>query len=148
MGNLMKNGVSYTGSMLGGSTKTFKGILEAGETSISFVDTLITGNSTIDYETSKLGVNPTNIEVANNAVTLTFAAQAEDIGIRVTVSNDAVEPAPTKMRFLKATGQQYIELPDVRGNEGIKLEFYGYLADYYVVLKVSLVPNGNGIVCV
>ena len=131
MGNLMKNGVSYTGSMLGGSTKTFKGILEAGETSISFVDTLITGNSTIDYETSKLGVNPTNIEVANNAVTLTFAAQAEDIGIRVTVSNDAVEPAPTKMRFLKATGQQYIELPDVRGNEGIKLEFYGYLADYY-----------------
>lgn len=129
MGNLMKNGVSYTGSMLGGSTKTFKGILEAGETSISFVDTLITGNSTIDYETSKLGVNPTNIEVANNAVTLTFAAQAEDIGIRVTISNDAAEPAPTKMRFLKATGQQYIELPDVRGNEGIKLEFYGYLAD-------------------
>jgi len=130
MGILMKNGVSYTGSMLGGSTKTFKGILEAGETSISFVDTLITGNSTIDYETSKLGVNPTNIEVANNAVTLTFAAQAEDIGIRVTISNDAAEPAPTKMRFLKATGQQYIELPDVRGNEGIKLEFYGYLADY------------------
>ena len=129
MGNLMKNGVSYTGSMLGGSTKTFKGILEAGETSISFVDTLITGNSTIDYETSKLGVNPTNIEVANNAVTLTFAAQVEDIGIRVTISNDAAEPAPTKMRFLKATGQQYIELPDVRGNEGIKLEFYGYLAD-------------------
>lgn len=130
MGNLMKNGVSYTGSMLGGSTKTFKGILEAGETSISFVDTLITGNSTIDYETSKLGVNPTDIEVAYNAVTFTFAAQAEDIGIRVTISNDAAEPAPTKMRFLKATGQQYIELPDVCGNEGIKLEFYGYLADY------------------
>lgn len=130
MGNLMKNGVSYTGSMLGGSTKTFKGILEAGETSISFVDTLITGNSTIDYETSKLGVNPTNIEVANNAVTFTFAAQAEDISIKVTISNDAAEPAPTKMRFLKATGQQYIELSDVRGNEGIKLEFYGYLADY------------------
>lgn len=126
----MKNGVSYTGSMLGGSTKTFKGILEAGETSISFVDTLITGNSTIDYETSKLGVNPTNIEVANNAVTLTFAAQAEDIGIKVIISNDAAEPAPTKMRFLKATGEQYIELSDVCGNEGIKLEFYGYLADY------------------
>lgn len=129
MGNLMKNGVSYTGSMLGGSTKTFKGVLEAGETSISFVDTLITGNSTIDYETSKLGVNPTDIEVAYNAVTFTFAAQAEDIGIRVTISNDAIEPAPTKMRFLKATNQQYIELSDVRGNEGFKLEFYGYLAD-------------------
>lgn len=111
MGNLMKNGVSYTGSMLGGSTKTFKGILEAGETSISFVDTLITGNSTIDYETSKLGVNPIDIEVANNAVTLTFAAQAEDIGIKVTISNDAAEPAPTKMRFLKATGAQKITLP-------------------------------------
>lgn len=123
MGNLMKNGVSYTGSMLGGSTKTFKGILEAGETSISFVDTLITGNSTIDYETSKLGVNPTNIEVANNAVTLTFAAQAEDIGIRVTISNDAAEPAPTKMRFLKATGAQKITLP-VYVDEGLEIDFY------------------------
>lgn len=123
MGNLMKNGVSYTGSMLGGSTKTFKGILEAGETSISFVDTLITGNSTIDYETSKLGVNPTNIEVANNAVTLTFAAQAEDIGIKVTISNDAAEPAPTKMRFLKATGAQRITLP-VYVDEGLEIDFY------------------------
>ena len=123
MGNLMKNGVSYTGSMLGGSTKTFKGILEAGETSISFVDTLITGNSTIDYETSKLGVNPTNIEVANNAVTLTFAAQAEDIGIKVTISNDAAEPAPTKMRFLKATGAQYIKLPFTT-NESLTFDFY------------------------
>lgn len=128
MGILMKNGVSYTGSMLGGSTKTFKSVLEAGETSISFVDTLITGNSTIDYETSKLGVNPTNIEVANNAVTLTFAAQAEDIGIKVTISNDAAEPAPafTTMRFLKSTGASRIALPiDIQSKgPNLSLDFY------------------------
>ena len=45
----------------------------------------IDSNSTIRYYTSVFGVNPTDVSVANNAVTLTFPAQIADIGVKVRI---------------------------------------------------------------
>ena len=131
MGILMKNGVSYS-APYAGYTKTLKEKLVAGETSVTFVDNCITNNVMVDWEVSKFGLVPTDKIEGNHSLTFVFPAQQEDVWVKATftsISSNSEEPS-NKMVFLKATGQQYIELPDVRGNEGIKLEFYGFLGDY------------------
>lgn len=131
MGILMKNGVSYS-APYAGYTKTLKEKLVAGETSVTFVDNCITDNVTVDWEVSKFGLVPTDKIEGNHSLTFVFPVQQEDIWVKATFTSTSSnsEVPSNKMVFLKATGAQYIELSDVRGNEGIKLEFYGYLADY------------------
>ena len=47
--------------------------------------TPIGANSYVDIYTSVYGVNPTDVSVANNAITLTFEAQSNDVGVKVRV---------------------------------------------------------------
>lgn len=47
--------------------------------------TPINSNSDIRISTTKLGVNPTDSSIANNAITLTFPEQNADIGVKVRV---------------------------------------------------------------
>ena len=47
--------------------------------------TPMNANSNIDVYTTVFGVNPTAASIANNAITLTFEAQSNDIGVKVRV---------------------------------------------------------------
>ena len=76
----------YAPAGSGGGYTEVTGTLVAGATSVTLTDPAITANSTIDPYTDTFGVNPTNIAVAAGSVTLTFEAQAADIGVKVRVS--------------------------------------------------------------
>lgn len=47
--------------------------------------TPINANSNIDVYTTVFGVNPTAVSISNNAITLTFESQSNDIGVKVRV---------------------------------------------------------------
>ena len=47
--------------------------------------TPINNDSNIRISTTKFGVNPSDVSVSNNAITLTFEAQSSDIGVKVRV---------------------------------------------------------------
>lgn len=46
---------------------------------------LVDSDSNIRVSTTKFGLNPTDVSVSNSAVTLTFAEQSEDIGVKVRI---------------------------------------------------------------
>ena len=69
-----------------GGGVTVTGTLTAGSTSITLQNAAITSSSTLDFYTDVFGVNPTNAVVSNGSVTLTFEAQAADLGVKVRVS--------------------------------------------------------------
>lgn len=70
----------------GGGYTEVTGTLTAGNTSVTLSDAAITTSSTIDVYTDTFGVNPTAITVATGSVTLTFPAQASNVGVKVRVS--------------------------------------------------------------
>ncbi len=61
------------------------GTLTAGNTSITLSNAAITADSTIEVYTDTYGVNPSDVTVAVGAVTLTFEAQASDLGVKVRI---------------------------------------------------------------
>ena len=63
------------------------GVLPAGNTVIGLTDAHVTDDVTVEVYTDKYGASPKSVAVENNTVTLTFAAQAEDVNIRVDVGN-------------------------------------------------------------
>ena len=65
--------------------KTVIGTLSAGSTSITFSDSLITTDSTLDFYTSIYGVSPKTVSVASGSVTLTFKAQTTDVKVKVVI---------------------------------------------------------------
>lgn len=60
--------------------------LEAGETTLTFVDSSITTSSTIDFYTDVFGVNPTNVVVSTGQIVLTFESRASDLDVKVRIS--------------------------------------------------------------
>lgn len=60
--------------------------LVAGSTSLTLTDSSITTDSLYDIYTSVYRVNPTDVTVATGSITLTFAAQQSDLGVKVRVS--------------------------------------------------------------
>lgn len=70
----------------GGAWTDVTGTLTAGSTSITLQDASITTSSTIEVYTDTFGVNPTNVAVATGSVTLTFEAQANNLGVKVRIS--------------------------------------------------------------
>jgi len=62
------------------------GTLSAGATSITLSNAAITENSSVEFFTSKLGVNPTAETHTTGSITLTFDAQSADLGVKVRVS--------------------------------------------------------------
>ena len=79
-----------SGGSSGGVGKILKGVLTAGQTSITFNHGSITTSSLIDYYTSIFGVNPTNASGSTGSVTLTFAAQSSDMDVAIIVFNEDV----------------------------------------------------------
>lgn len=69
--------------------ETQSGTLTAGNTSLAltFSDVTIGATTRIKAFSSVFGVNPTNISVAGQVVTLTFDAQASDVTVAVTAVN-------------------------------------------------------------
>lgn len=65
--------------------KELTSTLAAGQTSLTFTDASITTNSTVDVYTSVYGVNPEKMTVTSGSLTLTFDAQASDIGVKVVI---------------------------------------------------------------
>ena len=61
------------------------GTLTTGSTSITLSDASIFTTSTIDVFTDAWGVSPENVVVASGSVTMTFEAQASDLGVKVRV---------------------------------------------------------------
>ena len=62
------------------------GTLTTGETTITLQDSSITTSSTVEPYTTVFGLSPTNMVVSSGSVTLTFEAQAIDVGVKVRVS--------------------------------------------------------------
>lgn len=89
MGKIMFNGEEYGGGSGSGWTDV-TGTLTAGQTSITLQDASIDTTSTLDFYTDTFGVNPTAVSVSTGSVTLTFEAQASNLGVKVRVTNDVV----------------------------------------------------------
>lgn len=83
---LTYNGASWANGIIASPWIDVTGTLTAGSTTITFSDVSISSNSTIDVYTDVFGVNPTDITVATGSVTLTFASQADDLGVKVRIS--------------------------------------------------------------
>lgn len=67
------------------TTTELTATLTAGQTTLTFTDAGITANSTIDVYTSVYGVNPEGMTVSSGSLTLTFDAQASDIGVKAVI---------------------------------------------------------------
>lgn len=63
-----------------------KSTLVTGETTVTITDSSINDTCTYDIYTSVYGVNPTDVTISGNTMTLTFAAQQSDLGVKVRVS--------------------------------------------------------------
>lgn len=61
------------------------GTLAAGATTLTFTDAAITDDSMIDIYTNKADVTPSAATQSGNTLTLTFDAQAADVGVKVRV---------------------------------------------------------------
>ena len=75
----------YAPSGGGGGYTEVSGTLTAGQTSITLSDASITANSTIDVYTDA-DVEYNSISVSTGSVTITFDAQASNMGVKVRVS--------------------------------------------------------------
>lgn len=83
MPKIMYNGIEYSVSV---PYKDLQGTLAAGQTSITFTDSVINSNRTIDYFPSIYGVVPTSITVSSGSVVFTFEEQATDMTLKVRIS--------------------------------------------------------------
>lgn len=91
----------------GGSSWTdVEGTLLAGQTSITLNSSSIKLTSTLEFFTDVFGVCPTNVSVSNGSITLIFDAQANDLGVKVRVTNPsvAVTYSYLKWQLLKTRG--------------------------------------------
>ena len=81
------NGVAFDGSedITVSTGTTLTAVLAAGETTLTFTDAAITGDSIIDIYTTIFGVSPSAMEQNENTLTLTFDAQTDAVGVKVRV---------------------------------------------------------------
>lgn len=59
--------------------------LTAGATSLTFTNSKITTNSTVDIYSSVYGVNPKTVTLSNGSIAMTFKAQLSDVSVKVVV---------------------------------------------------------------
>lgn len=68
------------------TTTELTGFLPQGQTTLMFTDAGITSNTIVDnILTSVYGVTPEDMTISNGSLTLTFDAQANDIGVKVVI---------------------------------------------------------------
>lgn len=93
-----------------------QGTLLAGNTSVTLNNPSIKNTSNFEFFTDVFGVCPTNVLVSNGSITLTFDAQANDLGVKVRVTNTgAVSPY---------TFKNYLEVGNTAGayiNTGLNI---------------------------
>lgn len=77
-------GDGSTNTLVGGGI-TLTGTLAAGSTTLTFSNSLITTDSTIDIYTSVYGVNPSAVTISSGQVVLTFEAQSAALNVKVEV---------------------------------------------------------------
>lgn len=65
--------------------KALTSTLAAGATTLTFTDSSITANSTIDVYTSVYGVSPTEITPGTGSITLAFESQNSDLSVKVVI---------------------------------------------------------------
>ena len=65
--------------------KELTATLTAGQTTLTFTDSSITANSTVDVYTSVYGVSPTEITSGTGSLTLTFDSQDSDLSVKVVI---------------------------------------------------------------
>lgn len=83
MSKIMYGGIEYTANV---PYKELQGVLAAGQTSITFTDSVINSNRTIDYFPNIYGVIPTSITVSTGSVVFTFNEQESDMILKVRIS--------------------------------------------------------------
>ena len=83
MPKIMYNNIEYSDSV---PYKELQGILTAGQTSITFTDSVINSNRAIDYYPSIYGVVPISITVTTGSVVFTFEEQSVDMNLKVRIS--------------------------------------------------------------
>lgn len=83
MPKIMYNNIEYSDSV---PYKELKGILTAGQTSITFTDSVINSNRVIDYFPSICGIVPTSITVTSGSAVFTFEEQETDMTLKVRIS--------------------------------------------------------------
>lgn len=83
MPKIMYNGKEYSISV---PYKELQGVLVAGQTSITFADSVINANRIIDYFPGIYGVVPTSITVTTGSVVFTFNEQSVDMILKVRIS--------------------------------------------------------------
>lgn len=59
--------------------------LTAGATSLTFTNSKITTNSTVDIYSSVYGVNPKTVTLSSGSIAMTFKAQSSDVSVKVVV---------------------------------------------------------------
>ena len=67
----------------GSMDASVEGTLTAGETTITFTNSAITDDTSIEVYTDTFNVAPESVEVSNGNITITFAQQETDLGVRV-----------------------------------------------------------------
>lgn len=82
---LNTNAKNIVGSINEVKGKEVTGTLLAGNTSITLQDAAITTTSTIDIYTDVFGISPESVAVATGEITITFEAQAADLGVKVVI---------------------------------------------------------------
>lgn len=97
VGEGIVSSIAYTASALRTTAKTIigainethgievTGTLTAGTTSVTLSDASIDSDSSFDIYTSVYMVNPTSVSVSTGSITLTFEAQASDVGVKVVI---------------------------------------------------------------
>lgn len=65
--------------------KALTSTLAAGATTLTFTDSSITANSTVDVYTSVYGVSPTEITPGTGSITLAFESQNSDLSVKVVI---------------------------------------------------------------
>ena len=83
MPKIMYNGKEYPECA---PYKELQGTLTAGQTSITFTDSVINSSRTIDFYSDVYGVSPTDILIETGSLTLTYAKQVNDITVKVRIS--------------------------------------------------------------
>jgi hypothetical protein len=83
MPTIMYNGKEYPISV---PYKELQGTLTAGQTSITFTDSVINSNRVIDYYPSIYEAIPTSITITSGSVVFTFEEQETDMTLKVRVS--------------------------------------------------------------
>ena len=98
--------ISYGDNGGGSSWIDIQGTLLAGNTSITLSNPSIKNTSDFEFFTDVFGVCPTNVSVSSGSITLTFDEQANDLGVKVRVTNPsvAVTYSYLKWQLLKTRG--------------------------------------------